>query len=401
MQRRVVVTGMGIVSAIGGNAEETLQSLLRSESGVSKISILETALSDSHPAAEVKKSNHELRLMAGLPEGHYSRTTLLGMIAAKQALASAAIEKIKSLRTGFISATSVGGMDRTEIFYKEFSADNSRGRLHDVITHDCGESTEAIAASLGIRDYVDTISTACSSSANSIMMGAKMIRQGLLDRVIAGGTDALSRFTLNGFNSLMILDKLPCQPFDEHRRGLNMGEGAGFVVLEAHDNPGIGNKEIFGELSGYANTNDAYHQTASSPDAKGAVMAMIQTMQMAKLAPEEIDYINAHGTGTPNNDLTEETAISKIFGNKIPPFSSTKAFTGHTLAAAGGIEAVLSLLAIKHGIIFPNLRYETKMKEFEFGPVTELKKQKLNHVLSNSFGFGGNNSSLLFSRWQN
>ena len=228
-----------------------------------------------------------------------------------------------------------------------------------------------------------------------------MIRQGLLDIVIAGGTDALSRFTLNGFSSLMILDRQPCQPFDEGRRGLNMGEGAGYIVLEANDNPGIGNKEIFGELIGYANTNDAYHQTASSPDAKGAVMAMMQTMQMGKIPPGEIDYINAHGTGTPNNDLTEETAISKIFGNKIPPFSSTKSFTGHTLAAAGGIEAVISLLAIKHGVIFPNLRYQTRMKEFEFSPVTELKKQKLNNVLTNSFGFGGNNSSLLFSSWKN
>ena len=390
---------MGIVSAIGSDADETLQSLLRSESGVSKISILKTALSETHPAAEIKKTNVDLLKLAGMPEGHYSRTMLLGMIAARQAMASGKIETSGKLGIGFISATSVGGMDRTEIFYDEFLKDNSRGHLHDVLTHDCGESTEAIAFHLGIKDYVDTISTACSSSANAIMMGAKMIRQGLLDCVVAGGTDALSRFTLNGFNSLMILDRQPCQPFDEERRGLNMGEGAGYIVLEAHDNPGIDNKEIFGELTGYANTNDAYHQTASSPDAKGAVMAMTQTMQMARISPDDIDYINAHGTGTPNNDLTEETAISKIFGNKIPPFSSTKAFTGHTLAAAGGIEAVLSLLAIKHDVIFPNLRYKTKMKEFDFGPVTEVKKQKLDHVLSNSFGFGGNNSSLLFSRW--
>jgi 3-oxoacyl-(acyl-carrier-protein) synthase len=400
MQRRVVVTGLGIISAIGDTVDETLQSLLDSRSGVTNITILKTALSETHPAAEVKHTNKELRIAAGLEEGYYSRTTLLGMIAAKQALSSSKIEDVRSLRTGFISATSVGGMDRTEIFYDEFLKDNSRGHLHDVITHDCGESTEAIAAQLGIKDFVDTISTACSSSANSIMMGAKMIRQGLLDRVIAGGTDALSRFTLNGFNSLMILDRQPCQPFDENRRGLNMGEGAGYIVLEAHDNAGVDEKEIFCELTGYANTNDAYHQTASSPDAKGAVMAMTQAMQMARISPAEIDYINAHGTGTPNNDLTEETAISKIFGNEIPLFSSTKAFTGHTLAAAGGIEAVLCLLAIKHNVIFPNLRYEMKMKEFEFGPVTEIKKQKLNHVMSNSFGFGGNNSSLLFSRWQ-
>ena len=391
---------MGIISAIGDDVQGTLQSLRDSKSGVGKISVLSTGLSETHPAAEVKKTNAELRDLAGLSsQNHYSRTTLLGMLAAKQAVTSSRIEKIKELRTGFISATSVGGMDRTEDFYMEFSKDHSRGRLHDVITHDCGESTEAIAAALGISDYTDTISTACSSSANAIMLGAKLIRQGYLDRVIAGGTDALSRFTLNGFNSLMILDRQPCQPFDENRRGLNMGEGAGYIVLESEKNPGLDTKEIFGTLSGYANTNDAYHQTASSPDAKGAIMAMTQTLEMAGVAPGEIDYINAHGTGTPNNDLTEETAIQKIFGDSIPPFSSTKAFTGHTLAAAGGIEAVLSLLAIKHQLIFPNLRWETKMKEFEFGPVTKLRHGiKLNHVLSNSFGFGGNNSSLLFSK---
>ena len=141
-----------------------------------------------------------------------------------------------------------------------------------------------------------------------------MLFRSKLDRVIAGGTDALSRFTLNGFNSLMILDRQPCQPFDENRRGLNMGEGAGYIVLESEKNPGLDKKEIYGELTGYANTNDAYHQTASSPDAKGAIMAMKQTLQMASLTPEQVDYINAHGTGTPNNDLTEETAFHAIFG---------------------------------------------------------------------------------------
>ena len=391
---------MGIISAIGENVEETFQSLLDSKSGVGKITVLKTALSETHPAGEVKRSNQELIRLAGLPaNGYYSRTTMLGLVAAHQAMESAQIRNVKGLRTGFISATSVGGMDRTEIFYEAFSKDNDRGHLHDVITHDCGESTEAIALRLGIKDYVDTISTACSSSANAIMLGAKLIKQGILDRVIAGGTDALSRFTLNGFNSLMILDKQPCQPFDENRRGLNMGEGAGYIVLEAEDNPGLEKKEIFGELSGYANTNDAYHQTASSPDAKGAIMAMTEAMKMANISSGQIDYINAHGTGTPNNDLTEETAIHKIFSDQIPPFSSTKAFTGHTLAAAGGIEAVISLLAIKHGVIFPNLRYQAQMKEFNFKPVTELKRGlSIDKVLSNSFGFGGNNSTLLFSK---
>ncbi len=221
----------------------------------------------------------------------------------------------------------------------------------------------------------------------------------MLDVVVAGGVDALTKFTLNGFNTLMILDQQFCKPFDENRKGLNLGEGAGYVVLVSEKIAETLKQKPYCKLSGYANANDAYHQTASSPDGTGSFMAMSGALKLAGLFPTDIDYINLHGTGTQNNDIAEGTAIKRLFNPNFPKMSSTKSFTGHTLGASGGIEAVLSALSIKHGIIYPNLRFHNQMKELPFAPeIKFLKNQKVNNVMSNSFGFGGNCSSLLFSK---
>jgi 3-oxoacyl-[acyl-carrier-protein] synthase-1 len=399
MSKRVYVTGIGIISAIGNNVPDALSSITSSHSGIGKINFLKTSLKDEFYVGEVKASNEELLKMTGITKGNYTRTALLGMIAAREAFQSAGIDDVRELRTGLISATSVGGMDKGEHFYADFIKNNSKGKLKDIISHDCGDSTEKIADFLGIKEYVSTISTACSSSANSIMFGARLIKNNILDRVIVGGTDSLTKFTLNGFNTLMILDKNKCKPFDENRKGLNLGEGAGFIVIESEKSVKLKNKKILGELTGYANANDAYHQTASSPDGNGAFLSMKHAIEMSGLQPDEIDYINAHGTGTANNDLSEGKAIEKIFSARLPKISSTKAFTGHTLGACGGIEAVFSLLAINHDIVMPNLNYSTSMKELNFKPVTELLRNAgIKNVLSNSLGFGGNCSSVLFSK---
>jgi len=400
MSDKVFVTGMGIISAIGNNTAEVLNSLNLSKSGIGFTTHLNTIHRNELPVAEVKPSNEELLEIAGLANGQaYTRTALLGMIAAKEAVVSSGIKDISEIRTGLVSATSVGGMDKSEHFISSFIKDNKSGKLIDIVTHDCGDSTDKIADFLGIKDYITTISTACSSSANSIMFGARLIKNGILDRVIAGGVDSLTKFTLNGFNTLMILDKTGCKPFDNKRNGLTLGEGAGFIVLESERAANSANKKILCELKGYNNSCDAYHQTASSPDGYGAFLAMKGAVDMSRLSTEKIDYINAHGTGTVNNDLSEGKAIEKIFDNKIPKLSSTKSFTGHTLGAAGGIEAVLSVLSIKHQTIFPNLNFGQQMKELNFSPVTSLiKNVKINNVLSNSFGFGGNNTTLIFSK---
>lgn len=400
MPKRVFITGIGIISSIGNTVNETLDSLLSGRSGIGGITLFPTIHQGKFPLAEVKLPTPALLEMTGhAGERCYTRTALLGMIAAAEAVRSAGIHDIRQYRTGLLSATTVGGMERSEDFYREFLADAGKGRLRDVVNHDCADSTDRIARHVGVKDFVSTISTACSSSANTLMTGAEMIRSGKLDRVIAGGTDAATRFTLNGFNTLMILDKGGCRPFDDNRAGLTLGEGAAFLVLESEELVYREHKAILAELTGYGNANDAYHQTASSPDGAGAVMAMSLALSMSELKPQDISYINVHGTGTQNNDLSEGVAIEQVFGEHVPPFSSTKAFTGHTLGAAGAVEAVLAVLAIRHGLIYPNLRFETPMKELHIRPETTLQKGlDIRHVLSNSFGFGGNNSTLILSK---
>lgn len=400
MPQRVYITGIGIISSIGNDVDSVFNSLCEEKSGIAGITLLDTNLKDRFPLAEVKLTTEELLEYAGcIGKKNLTRTALLGMIAAREAIESAGFDDVNQFRTGLISATTVGGMDRSENFYREFLGNPGKGHLMDIVNHDCGDSTERIADFLGITGFMTTISTACSSSANSIMFGAQLIKAGFIDRVIAGGTDSVTRFTLNGFNTLMILDKNGCNPFDENRAGLTLGEGAAYVVLESEEIVTSRNKKILAELTGYGNANDAYHQTASSPEGIGAFLAMEKALKFAGLSPGSIDYINVHGTGTQNNDLSEGIALQKIFGEKMPEFSSTKSYTGHTLGAAGAVEAVISILSINHGILFPNLRFETRMKELYIKPLIEVKKGvEVRNILSNSFGFGGNNSTLIISR---
>lgn len=394
----VFVAGLGAVSAIGNNVDECLLSLKNYKAGMGDITYLQTLHKQQLPVAEVKLSNEALEGITGMRAGT-SRTALLSMVAAKEALLDSGIENIASLRTGLISANTVGGMDKTEQFYAAFLTDNKRGKLKDVINHECGKVTELVADALGINTYISTISTACSSSANAIFFAARLIKHGMLDIAIAGGADALTKFTLNGFNTLMILDKEFCKPFDDNRHGLNLGEGAGYVVLVSEKIASLLSKAPYCELTGYCNKNDAYHQTASSPDGTGSYLAMKGALALSGLQPADIDYINLHGTGTQNNDFAEATAIKRLFDPHYPPMSSTKTYTGHTLGASGGVEAVFSVLSVNGNIIYPNLRLQTPMHEFPFSAETFLSDEKeVRHVLSNSFGFGGNCTSLIFSK---
>jgi 3-oxoacyl-[acyl-carrier-protein] synthase-1 len=266
-------------------------------------------------------------------------------------------------------------------------------------TLDCAESTEKAAAYFNLKPFMATISTACSSSANSLILGARLILQGKVKRAICGGCDALSRFTLNGFHSLKNVEKTPCRPFDQERFGLNLGEGAGYLLLEKESDAKARGANILAYFTGYCNSNDAYHPTAPSPDGSGAYRTMQRALERAGLQISDIDYINAHGTATISNDAAEGKAIQELFADKVPYFSSTKGFVGHTLAAAGAIEAIFSLLTIREQTIFPNLNFKTRMEELHITPVTEvLAHVPVQHVMSNSFGFGGNNVSLIFSR---
>ncbi|MCK0188582.1 beta-ketoacyl-[acyl-carrier-protein] synthase family protein [Arenibacter sp. F20364] len=398
MSTGVAITGMGIISAIGNNVAENYSSLVEGRTGISKISKIDTLHKDSIMVGEIDFTNGELEAQLGLsPNNNYSRTALLGAIAAKEAIADAKITDIKAYRTGLISSTSVGGMDMTEKFYYHYLESGENRRY--IEGHHAGDSTEKIAEQLGIdQSLVTTISTACSSAANAIMFGAKLIKTGKLDRVIVGGADCLSKFTINGFKTLMILSDSYNTPFDENRKGLNLGEAAAYLVLESDSLVKKEKKKVLGYVVGYGNANDAYHQTASSENGDGATLAMEKALAVAGLEPKDIDYINAHGTATGNNDLSEGRALIRVFGEVVPEFSSTKAYTGHTLAAAGAIEAVYAILALQNNIIYPNLNFKTPMQEFNLIPQTSLIEKALNTVLSNSLGFGGNCSTLIFSK---
>jgi 3-oxoacyl-(acyl-carrier-protein) synthase len=400
MNGRIFITGYGVISSVGNDARENYRSLIDRNCGFGSLEFLDTIHKDDLPACEIKLSDSQLCELAGvLPGKGYTRTLLLGIIAVKEAIRMANLTSNEIAQTGFLSATTTGGIRELEKFYYELQDPTQHGTFEVYAdTANPGEHTERIAEELGFKRYIGTVSTACSSSANTIMIGARLIRNGELETVICGGTEALSKFTINGFHSLMILDREHCRPFDVSRKGLNLGEGAAYLVLESENSIISSQKKPIAELIGFGNTNDAFHQTASSPDGAGAYLAMKIALEQADIDAADISYINTHGTATENNDLSEGLAIQKLFADNVPPFSSTKPYTGHTLAAAGSIEAAYSMMALQHKVIFPNINFSQQMPELNIKPEKELLENvPLKYVLSNSFGFGGNASSLLFA----
>jgi 3-oxoacyl-[acyl-carrier-protein] synthase-1 len=399
--KRVFITGMGIISAIGTGVQETLVSLRNNASGIGSIEIVDTLLRSKLIAGEIKVTNEKLAAITGVKKNiYYTRTSLLGIAALQEAIQMSKLDPSLQ-KTGFINATTVGGMSDMEKCYFDLvdpTTKSNENGLADCL--DCADCTEKIADHFNIKDWIATISTACSSSANAILYGARLIKSGQLDVAVCGGTDALTRFTLNGFNSLKNIDQSPCMPFDENRNGLNLGEAAAYVILESEDQLQRSGNKPLAELSGFHNFNEAFHPTAPSPNGEGALQAMQATIQMAGLQPADISYINVHGTATLNNDLSEGIALKRLFGENVPFFSSTKPFTGHTLAAAGSVEAVFSILSLQEQIVYANLNFKSPIPELDLYPVTSLQTDKpVAHVLSNSFGFGGNNASLLFSKY--
>lgn len=391
MRERVVITGMGVVSALGIGAGANLSALLRGESGVRTVRYLPTEHRE-FPVGEVPMSGEGLRARLGLPSGVYSRTHLLGVLALREALEQSKLLQHSGL--ALISGTTVGGMDVTEHYFPE---PQPTGR--DI--HDCGASTNEIADYFDCFDYTMTTSTACSSAMNALIMGKLLIESGERDIVVAGGAEALSLFHLNGFKSLMILDTQRCRPFDKTRAGLNLGEGAAYLVLEREESALKRGAEILGVLSGVGNACDAYHQTASSENGEGSYLAMKQALADASIAPKQIGYVNAHGTGTSNNDASESAALRRVFGEILPPVSSTKSYTGHTTSASGSIEAAFCLLAMRNDF----LPYQTEFQTTDEQCITpisgsECPRGELRHVMCNAFGFGGNDSSIILSRYE-
>ncbi len=394
---RIVVTGTGIVSALGIGKAETLDNLMAEQRALRPVQYVRT-MHSCLPVGEVPYNDDELKGLLSVPaDERIPRSPLLGRLALQEALSESRLSGKPIKRVAFINGNTVGGMEKTEQFYNDlFDKEDNEA---NIALHDCGACTDVIVqgADAGF-DLVTTISTACSSAANALVAAANLIRAGIVDIAVAGGTECLSRFHLNGFNALRILDNEPCRPFDAHRNGLNLGEGAAYLVLETPTSAARRGVPVLCELSGYANVCDAYHQTATSPDGAGAVMAMSNALAMSGLQPADIDYVNAHGTGTANNDLSEGVALMRVFGKDMPKVSSTKSSTGHATSAAGSIESVIAVLALQHRFVPANVGFDTQMPELTFSPEGHVRNNvELRHVLNNSFAFGGNDTACIFS----
>ena len=392
----IVITGSGIISAIGNNKADTLDSLLSLKTGVGPLMYLRTEHKE-FPVGEVKLSDEEMKQMLHITAEPTTRTALMGMLAMREALEEAKLTEKGNSTPVLVSGTTVGGMDKSERYYLDYLSNDFRNDY--IKTHDCGATTEMIADYFGIFSMVTSISTACSSAANALILGANLIRSGRTDIAVVGGTECITKFHLNGFNSLMILDHDQCRPFDASRAGLNLGEGASYIVLETESSAKNRGVPILGRLSGYGNACDAFHQTASSDNGEGAYLAMCKALAMAELEPGDIDYVNAHGTGTPNNDVSESQALFRLFGDSLPYVSSTKSMTGHTTSASGAVEATLCLLALRHHFIPANYGWNTPAENCIKPQAGSILKTELRHVMCNSFGFGGNDSSLIISQY--
>lgn len=392
---RIVVTGVGIITPLGNTLAQNREALKQGQSGLSSLELFPSKYGNILPFGEVKTTDEDFKKQLGVTETGVTRTTLLALYAFKQAVEDSGLstEQIQALDTAFINGTTIGGMCLTDELYQD--ANHREVGSEYLNSYDLGSIAIYIQKRYGISGVSNTFNTACSSSANAIMYGARLIKSGLAKRAIVGGADSLAKFTINGFNSLGILSPIECRPFDAARSGLNLGEGAAFLVLEKEED--AQGKTIYAEVSGYANTNDAFHPSSLSDDGEGPYLAMKQALEVAGITPEQIGYVNAHGTGTENNDEKEGIGMQRVFG-KAPAFSSTKSSIGHTLGAAGAIEAVFCILNLQHQELYPNLRFENPVEATGLTPVTEYKQTKLEHVMSNSFGFGGNCSSLVFSR---
>jgi 3-oxoacyl-(acyl-carrier-protein) synthase len=384
--RGVAITGLGIVSGLGLGPAVHLQALRTARSGLRPLSLFSLPGLPPLPVGEV---DSEL-----VQSQHPSRTIALALLAARQAAAQQPLSGHGVVAVG----TTTGGILESEQHYLRHRGQEGRTDRALLRHHPAGAVADVLAAELRLSGERHTFSTACSSSANAIGYGAACIHQGK-PWALVGGTDSLSRLTYAGFHSLKLLSDEPCRPFDQARRGLSLGEGAAFFLLEDEARARKRGAPILGRVDGWGCSADAYHMTAPHPEGAGALEAMKAALADAEVAASDVDYVNAHGTATPANDRAEGLALSSLFKAPGPLVSSTKGATGHTLGAAGAMEAVFCVLALGAGFAPPTTGL------IEADPTIPLRhvppggvSAPLRVALSNSFGFGGNNASLVFTR---
>jgi 3-oxoacyl-[acyl-carrier-protein] synthase II len=402
---RVVVTGMGTVNALAADTGKFAEALRRGESGIGPISLFDTAEFRTHNGAQVKNFDPRAAIPTEFSLKRMSRSDLLALAATVQALAQAGLYPVPhDLREemGVVIGGGAGGLLEAEAFFSDYLRRGGRSaRFSRLAPVCCASTANHLATKFNLWGPKTTLMTACSSGATAIGLARDLIRTGAARAMIAGGTEPLCRLTFASFNALQAVDPGYCRPFSGNRAGLTLGEAAGVLILESLTSALERGALILGEILGYGVTCDSHHMTAPDVGASGAARAMRAALADAGLAPEAVDYINAHGTATPLNDLMETRAIKEVFGPRAGkiPVSSTKSMHGHTLGASGALEAVVALLAITEGFIPPTIHHETPDPECDLDYVTTGARPVAPEVvLSNSFAFGGNNTTVIFGR---
>lgn len=402
--RRVVITGAGSINALGAGVPTFADGLRAARCGIGPLTGFDCSGYRTSCAAQV----HELAPPAWLPRSlarRASRSDLFALIAAREALAGAGLWGEMAAATdarlddvGVVLGATTGGMHSAEEYYRRAVMQLSPQRHVPMLTLPVSSSADVLASLFGCRGPRLAVSTACSSGGNALGIAADWIRAGRAEVVLSGGTDSLCRMTFSGFNALQALDSVPCRPFDRQRAGLSLGEGAALLVLEECEHAQARGATILAELLGYGISADAHHIAQPRPDAAGALLAMQRALHDSGVAAEEIDYVNAHGTATPLNDVLETRALKALFGKRAYdiPISSTKSMVGHCLAAAGAIEALACVLALQGGFVPATATLEHPDPECDLDYVPKTSRTQAVHtVLSNSYGFGGNNTSIV------
>ena len=406
-EKRVVVTGLGTVNAVAGDPLEFAAALKSGVCGIGPITLFDTTAFRTHNGAQVKDFQPRAAIPSGVSLKRMSRSDLLALAAAFQALAQAGLDPVpEALREemGVVIGGGAGGLLEAEAFFQDYLRNARKaGRFSKLSPVSCAATANHLTAQFNLYGPKATIMTACSSGATAVGLGRDLIRSGAARAMIAGGTEPLCRMTFASFNALKAVDPEYCRPFSGNRAGLTLGEASGFLILESLAVAKERGARILAEVLGYGVTCDAHHMTAPDIGASGAVRAMQAALTDARLGPEAVDYINAHGTATPPNDLMETRAIKEVFGLRARqiPVSSTKSMHGHTLGASGALEAVVSVLAITEGFIPPTIHCETADPECDLDYVTTgARSVAPDVVLSNSFAFGGNNTTVIFGRFR-
>lgn len=400
--RRVVVTGCGVVSALGDTAPATWEGLAAGTVGIAPITLFDTTGYRTRTAAQAGSLQRADLILAPRERRRVSRGDRMGLMAAFEAAWDGGLElaRIDRRRAGVLLGGGGSGLPQAEEWVRS-SAAGRRPRPSEGLGFFGSVTANRIASALGLRGPADTIMNACSSSTIAIGLAASQIAAGDLDVVLAGGAEPLSRATFSGFNALRLVDPDPCRPFDRDRRGLSLGECAAFLLLEERASALRRGARVYAEVAGHGMSADAWHATAPEPEGEGLARAMRAALADAGVAPEEVDHVNAHGTGTEQNDRAEVRALRSVFGERATriPVVSIKGMAGHCLGAAGAIEAFAAVMALHHGIVPPTagLTHPDPELGLDFVPGA-ARAADLRVALSNSAAFGGNNGSLVFRR---